>query len=237
MEKVSIVVSILFVLTTLLAVWLFFKASGKSIRLLTGIGAWMLVQAVAGINGFFRHQGLPPRFLFLIGLPVVLIVVLFLSKRGRAFIDSFNTRRLTLIHTTRIPVETVLYFLMLAGLVPSLMTFEGSNYDILSGITAPVVYYLVFIAKKGGRRLLLAWNFLCLGLLINIVTIAILAAQTPFQRLAFDHPNIGVTYFPFIWLPGVVVPIVLFSHLATIRQLLTSPLQDKVKNSQYKMQH
>ena len=63
-------------------------------------------------------------------------------------------------------------------------------------------------------------QILCLGLLLNILVIAILSAQTPFQKFAFDQPNIGVTFFPFIWLPGIVVPIVLISHLAAIRQLI-----------------
>ncbi|HQW96450.1 MAG TPA: hypothetical protein PLU58_11640, partial [Saprospiraceae bacterium] len=63
-------------------------------------------------------------------------------------------------------------------------------------------------------------NILCSGLLLNVVVIALLSAQTPFQKLAFDQPNIGVTFFPFVWLPSVVVPIVLIGHLAAIRQLL-----------------
>jgi hypothetical protein len=37
---------------------------------------------------------------------------------------------------------------------------------------------------------------------------------------AFDQPNIAVLYFPFNWLPSCIVPLVLLSHLAAIRQLL-----------------
>ncbi|HVF96549.1 MAG TPA: hypothetical protein VM871_04480, partial [Flavisolibacter sp.] len=37
---------------------------------------------------------------------------------------------------------------------------------------------------------------------------------------AFDQPNIAVLYFPFIWLPSFIVPVVLLSHLVCIRQLL-----------------
>ena len=106
------------------------------------------------------------------------------------------------------------------------MTFEGYNYDILSGITAPIIYYLAFVKKRIGKRGLLIWNIACLGLLLNILTIAVLSAQTPLQQLAFDQPNIGVTYFPFVWLPTVIVPIVLYAHLASIRQLLYSKKVD-----------
>jgi hypothetical protein len=65
------------------------------------------------------------------------------------------------------------------------------------------------------------WNVICLGLLFNIVINAILSAPFPIQRFAFDQPDVAVLYFPFTWLPCCVVPVVLLSHLAVLRQLLT----------------
>ncbi|GAA3598171.1 hypothetical protein GCM10022396_14280 [Flavivirga amylovorans] len=109
--------------------------------------------------------------------------------------------------------------MFLEGLIPKSMTFDGFNFDILAGMTAPVIYYLVFIKKWGSYKGLLFWNIICLGLLINVLTIAFLSAQTPLQKLAFEQPNIGVAYVPFVWLPAIIVPIVLVSHLSSIRQL------------------
>jgi len=100
------------------------------------------------------------------------------------------------------------------------MTFEGNNLDILSGISAPVIYYLVFVRKKYARRTLLVWNILCLLLLLNIVITAILAVPYPFQQLAFDQPNQAVLYLPYIWLPAFIVPVVFFSHLVLMRQIM-----------------
>lgn len=102
----------------------------------------------------------------------------------------------------------------------SLQTFEGRNFDIISGLTAPAIFYFGFIKNQIDKKLILVWNFICLGLLINIVVNAVLSAPFPFQKFAFDQPNIAVLYFPFNWLPSCVVPLVLLSHLATIRQLL-----------------
>ena len=103
------------------------------------------------------------------------------------------------------------------------MTFEGRNFDILSGLSAPVVFYAVFIRRWMSRNLLLGWNIICLGLLINIVVHAVLAAPFDFQQLAFEQPNLAIFYFPFVWLPACIVPIVLLSHLAAIRQLVLHP--------------
>jgi hypothetical protein len=104
--------------------------------------------------------------------------------------------------------------------MPELATFEGRNFDILSGLTAPFIWYYGFIKKKLKKGWLLAWNFICLGLLLNIVVHAVLSVPTPFQQLAFDQPAIAVLYYPFILLPAVIVPLVLFAHLVSIRQLM-----------------
>jgi hypothetical protein len=56
--------------------------------------------------------------------------------------------------------------------------------------------------------------------LFNIVLTAILPAPLPIQQLAFDQPKIAVMYFPFVYLPGFIVPIVLFSHLVSLKKLM-----------------
>lgn len=106
------------------------------------------------------------------------------------------------------------------------MTFEGRNFDILAGISALLVYYFAFkknentsnISQKA-KLVLIIWNLVSLCFLLNIVVLAILSAKTPFQQVGFEQPNVAVTYFPFNWLPSVVVPLVLFSHLAALRQI------------------
>ena len=221
MSNIPIIISMLFVVTAFLTVWMFYKASGNSKPLLMGILAWMLFQATISLTGFYQIlNSMPPRFLLLIGPGIIISILLFVTKWGKEFIDKLDLKTLTIMHSIRIPVEITLYFVYLTGLIPVLMTFEGNNFDIISGITAPLIFYFVFIVKKLNRTALLIWNILCSGLLLNVVVIALLSAQTPFQKLAFDQPNIGVTFFPFVWLPSVVVPIVLIGHLAAIRQLL-----------------
>ena len=102
------------------------------------------------------------------------------------------------------------------------MTFEGINFDILSGITAPFIAYLGYHRKVLSKTVLLIWNLICLGLLVNIAFHGILSVPSPFQRFGFEQPNIGLTYFPYVFLPGLIVPTVLFAHLSSIRQLLKS---------------
>lgn len=221
MEAIPLYVSLTLALTTILTGWIFYKASRYSKTVLLIMVAWLIIQAVIGLSGFYQNTSvLPPRFLLAVGPPVLLIVVLFLTRPGRRFIDSLQLDTLTILHIVRVPVEIVLFWVFLYKGIPEEMTFEGRNWDIISGITAPVIYYLGFNRAKLWPNTILVWNVICLALLINIVVTAILSTPYPFQRFGFEQPNIAIFYFPFVWLPAVIVPIVLLSHLAAIKKLI-----------------
>lgn len=221
MENLPTFISIVFGLTTVLTVALFYKATNNSKMTLAILFSWLAIQTVIGLSGFYIvTDTIPPRFLLLVLPPIFLIIGLFTTSKGRQYIDSLDIKSLTILHTIRIPVEVVLFWLFVNKAVPELMTFEGRNFDILSGLTAPAIFYFGFIKNQISKKLILIWNFICLGLLINIVANAVLSAPFPFQKFAFEQPNIAVLYFPFNWLPSCIVPLVFFSHLAAIRQLL-----------------
>jgi hypothetical protein len=221
MNNLPIYISIIFTATTLLTIALFYKAANNSTTVLLILIGWVILQTVLGLSGFYVNTtALPPRFIFLAAPALLLIAVIFISNKGKQFIDGLSTKYLTILHIVRIPVELVLLWLFLNKTVPQLMTFEGRNFDIAAGITAPVIYYFGFIKKRLSKKIILLWNFICLALLINIVVNAVLSAPTPIQQFAFEQPNIAVLYFPYNLLPAVIVPLVLFSHLASIRQLL-----------------
>lgn len=226
MENLPTYVSLLFAVATFAVIWLFYRATNRSNLVLAFTFIWLVFQGIFSYKGFYLITNtLPPRFVLLIGPPLLLILVLFFTKWGRKFIDSLNLEFLTWIHAARLPVELILHMLFLYKLIPEVMTYEGMNFDIFSGITAPVVVYFGYRKHAFSKTVLLAWNFLCLALLFNIVTMAVLAAPFPFQQIAFDQPNIGVLYFPFVWLPCFIVPLVLFSHLVGIRRLLQNKNQ------------
>lgn len=221
MEKLPIYVNIAFALITAITVLFFYIATNHSKAVLMIILLWLALQSVVALSGFYTVTStVPPRFLLLVLPPLALIIILFFTRGGRRFIDSSNIKILTVLHTIRLPIELVLVWLFVNKTIPEIMTFQGRNFDILSGITAPLVYYFGFVKRRLKTKIILAWNFICLLLLINIVAIAILSAPFPFEKFGFGQPNIALLYFPFVWLPSCIVPVVLFSHLAAIRQLL-----------------
>jgi hypothetical protein len=221
METLSPYISLLFGTTTLLTVFIFYKAANSSRLTLFVLLGWLLLQTIIGLSGFYTvTDRMPPRLMLLVLPPVISIAVLLLSPAGKKYLAGLNIKALTILHIVRIPVEIVLLLLFLHKVVPQRMTFEEHNFDIISGISAPLIYYFGLMRNQLNTKIILVWNFICLGLLINIVVTAILSVPAPFQRFGFEQPNTAILYFPFVWLPGCVVPLVLLAHLAAIKQLL-----------------
>jgi hypothetical protein len=216
MEHLPILIPTLFILTTTLTWWLIYRASSKRKTLVWLTASWLLLQAGLSLFGFYQHTaGTPPRFMLLVFPPFVVVLIAVLRAT-----ENFDIKKLSLLHVIRVPVELVLYGLYRYYAVPRLMTFEGGNLDILSGLSAPLVYWFGFVKQRLSRNWLLAWNVACLLLLFNIVVRALLSAPFAFQRFGFEQPDIALLYFPYSLLPGFVVPAVLFAHLTSIRQLI-----------------
>jgi len=213
-------ISFVFVVALLITIFFFLKGINYSKKILLIVLIWAFIQGILSYSGFYLNTGEAPIKLFLAVFPPMLFTISsFISKKGSEWINTINLKDLTLLHIIRVPVELVLYWLFLYKAIPELMTFSGRNFDILAGITAPFVYYFGFVKQLLNKKVILGWNIVCLFLLLHIVVNAVLSAPLPIQQFAFDQPNIAVFNFPFLWLPSVIVPIVLFSHLVTIKRM------------------
>lgn len=225
MEHLPFYIKLIFILSTIFSVLMLYKAGNYSKSIILITLSWLALQAVVSLSGFYTVTStIPPRFALLVFPPVILIAVSFFTRKGRNILDGFSLKTLTLLHLVRIPVELGLYGLYLHRVVPEIMTFEGRNFDILCGLTAPIVYYFGYIKKVLNSKVLIAWNILCLLSLANIVSTAVLSAPFPIQQFAFDQPNVALLYFPFVWLPCCIVPGVLLAHLVTIKRLINSSI-------------
>lgn len=130
------------------ALALFYRAVNRNRGAFILVLALALIQALAGQQGFFlENNTMPPRMLFLILPSIILIVYSFFSNRGKKFIDGLNHQYLTQLHVVRVGVEVVLFWLFIKRVVPESMTFEGRNFDIISGITGPFVAYFAYTKK------------------------------------------------------------------------------------------
>jgi len=238
LDQISTYLSIGFLAITLYSLYMLYaflrKAdipNGKAGMIVLAATAFGGIMSALAYNGFFATglDQLPPRFLLVVLPAFILIFICFNSKKSLETIYKIPLLDLSYFHWIRIPVEIILYGLALDKAIPEVMSFAGRNFDILAGIIGPLVAYFgiykVAHSEDLKRKALIAWNILGLILLINIIITAILSVQTPFQQFGLDQPNQAILYFPFILLPAIVVPIVLFAHFAALKKLFNGRLE------------
>lgn len=213
-------INLMFILTTITTI-VFFHFSNDKPKLLTAlIILWSIAQSILAYKGFYQNtEATPPRFGLILIPTTLLIIYSLLPKQRNYIIDSRNTKISTFLHIIRLPMEIVLLQLFIYKMIPELMTFEGRNFDIIMGITAPIIGFL-YIKQWLGKKGLLAWNILGLCLILFILFNGILSAELPFQQFGFEQPNRALLYFPFVLLPSLVVPLVIYTHITDILLLI-----------------
>ena len=188
----------------------------------SALAAWLLTQAVLALNGFFADfSSMPPHIAFVIlpGLIFLLGLAVHPAVRKSPGFLEMSVATLIGFQTFRVVMEFILYTLVKEGQLPEIMTLTGSNFDLLVGTTAP---FTAWVAVRYGRRsypALIAWNGAGFLILLNTVIHGILAAPTRFQVFFTDPPNTVIGTFPWIWLPGFVVPVALAGHILSLRQI------------------
>lgn len=190
----------------------------KKVRLslLTGLILWAVVLTVLSFSGFTGNfENFPFNVMPVVAIPLITSLILIFSPASKTVILHLPLKALTQLQVFRVVVEILLWLLFIQHLLPKQMTFEGRNWDILVGITSlPAASFL--LKRKGA---LISWNILGLLLLINIVTIAILSLPSPIRVFDEEPANTIVTLFPFIFLPGFLVPLAYILHLLSLRRL------------------
>lgn len=185
-------------------------------RTVYAVAVWTLIISALAWSGFIQdYSAFPPKIMIVLAIPLITMISLLFSSSVKEILMVVPPQNIVRLQVFRVFVEILLWMLFVQNTIPVQMTFEGRNFDILAGLTAPLAAY--FLA--GNRAALAVWNVLSLGLLINIVAIAILSLPTPFRVFMNEPANTIVGIFPYVWLPGLLVPLAYGLHFLSLRQL------------------
>lgn len=189
-------------------------------RTIFSLISWFVIVSALSISGIIQDfTSLPPKFFIVIIIPLITIVIITFSKTLKEILSVIPPQNIIRLQVFRVFVEILLWLLFIKNVLPVQMTFEGRNFDIISGLTAPVVPYIIS-SKYSSKAILIVWNIICLGILINIVTIAILSTPTPFRVFMNEPANTIVAHFPVVLLPAFLVPLAYGLHFFSLRQIL-----------------
>lgn len=181
---------------------------------------WLTFTGFVADNGLLNDfSSFPPKLMPVILLPpLILILVLTFSKALTKLLLQVPIVWLIYFQVFRVVVELLIWGLHKQGLAPVQMSFEGLNYDIWVGLTAPLVAYL-YQKRKISVTGLKVWNVCGILILLNILVIAVLSMPTPMQVFMNDPANTIVATFPVVWLPALLVPLAYGMHALSLRQL------------------
>ena len=180
---------------------------------------WMIATTILSLSGILSDfSSFPPRLFIVLIIPLITTIWIITRKVTGEILQHIPAVTLIRLQIFRVFVEILLWSLFIQNLLPVQMTFEGRNFDVLSGLTAPLVAWL-YHHHKVSKTVVIVWNFICLGLLINIVVIAILSMPTPLRVFLNEPANTIVAKFPIVWLPALLVPLAYGLHFLSLKQL------------------
>lgn len=176
---------------------------------------WQIYVGVMSYFGVIRNLARPPGPALILAPVVVILIFIFWKVRSRAGVNAalaFPLWMILGIQCFRVGVEFFLHQLWIAGIVPRMLTFEGANFDIYVGASAPLIAWLSTRGRLG-LKAALVWNVLGLLILSNVVGRAILTTPGPLHLVQTEVPNLMFGTFPFTFIPGFFVPLAVTLHL------------------------
>ncbi|HLE07818.1 MAG TPA: hypothetical protein VI933_04330 [archaeon] len=185
--------------------------------LLAGLLGWLAISFVFGWLEIFRNFS----FLVLIfgyGIPYLANKFLNSSQMLQLAVDSAPNHWLIGIQLYRV-LGIIFLTMYAAGLLPAAFAIPSGVGDIIVGLSAPVVAYLLFKKTSNSKKLAIFWNYIGILDLIIALTMGPITAPTPVQLLSFDAPNLPIISYPLVSVPAFAVPFSLILHLFSLRIL------------------
>lgn len=185
-----------------------------------GVGGWLVLLALlASRDVFVDPVRMAPRVAATLLVPLAVGLFLLPTHGVRHYVAATPAAWLVYTQSFRIVMELILFALAVQQRAPELITFGGRNADILIGLTAVPVGYFTVTRRVWPRRVVAIWNVAGILILANVVAHAQLAAPGPYRLFVTEPSTAFLGTFPYIWLPGFLVPLAFWLHAASLLQL------------------
>ena len=186
----------------------------------------MVGSAIAAISGeLARFDSFPPPMIVMLISIIIMAFVFGFSRFGRDGVSSISLMALIGLQIFRLPLELIMHHAATREIMPMELSFSGYNFDIVTGIGALILFALLKSGRNIPTGVFWAWNLWGSFCLVGIAIIAI--SSSPIIRMFGDNPeylNTWILYFPYVWLPAVLVTIAISSHIIIWRKLLSSKM-------------
>lgn len=187
-----------------------------SYTFLAGVLVWVIYLSLLSRYGMLDDFGFPPRVPILIIIPAMVCIFLFVTRSyTKQVVHSTPKAVPVYVQSFRVVVELLIYGAYLQGTFPEAVTFEGTNFDILVGISAPFIAFL-YQKNKISIKGLLVWNICSLSVLA--LTAYSFIAAFYIHGVATWSNRDEFVQLPYLLLAGMLLPFAIFYHVISIRQ-------------------
>jgi hypothetical protein len=204
------------------------KKRNKKTLLLLGLILWQAYILMIGKSGILQDYSLPPRVLLFCILPAFLFTGIFLYKnRNNSWIHSIPKKWLLYYQTFRLAIETLFVFSVAQGIMPTLVTIKGYNFDLIFAMTAPMIGLQMHFQKTKAYKTAIIWNYLGLVVIASIIFLFVTAIYFP-QLYGSKSALMPIEFglYPYPLVPSFLMPSAVFIHVLSIMQLRKNKSSD-----------
>jgi hypothetical protein len=169
---------------------------------------WYGLSTYLAAHDVFRASGAVtvPALPIAVFLPIIAgLWLIFRSRIMAQIIDATPLSWLIGVQVYRV-IGVIFLILLGAGQLPREFALPAGSGDMLVGLLALPVAWLVRSGSKHALTAAYVWNALGILDFVVAMTTGFLTSPSPLQLLAFDHPNLIASAYPLVMIPAFLVP-------------------------------
>lgn len=192
---------------------------------------WWGFTSFLSVKGLLYGNVLPPKPVLFLVLPLILFLF-FVVKRNATFKRLFEAIKIETLINIHIYRLIGCWFLIMAHyeLLPFGFAARAGWGDILSGVLALLVTFMVFNKKTLSIKWAYAWNIFGLIDILSVVISATILTSSAHSNPTNANDIMELTRFPFALIPAFAPASLVFLHIITFEKLKLTKEQGITKN-------
>jgi len=206
------------------------RDTGERLKYSAILAGWFVIVVILAATQAlgYEHGTGAPGLGIAVAAPIVLMWVGLMRVRSlRSALDVAPLSVLVGVHIVRVLGVSFLV-LEARNRLPAPFAPVAGWGDIVAGLAAIPVAWLVYRQARGWRTAIAVWNVFGMVDLVVAVSLGVLSSPGPLRRI-FAEPGAGLmTSLPWLLIPGFLVPLLVTVHLVIFLRIIKEGARGKI---------